>query len=245
MMSIFEKNLRIPLHYVILFLFLFLTTIFILIFYSLSPENSGWTNKEGYLYVIAVGMVPALVVAIIQYLLEWFQFRELSRLRTLKIKTILMSRDDQSYYGQLVSNAQENIDLMGVTAYRFLEDFAASTSPKSDRKLLISALDRKVKVRILIASKEHLKQDGQIEKFTGALRRLEELQTSYPALFEFAIYQHSPCHTVFRVDEECLVGPQFPNLPSKDTPTVHTVCDGTFAKPYLQYFEDEWNDATK
>ncbi len=176
-------------------------------------------------------------------MLQWFEFREMSRLRALKIKDVLVSRDDEKYYGSLIANAEKEICVLGVTATRLLSDFADQGSPKLEKKSLISALQRGVKLRILIANQKWLPREDASEKFPKAVRRLKELQNTFPNYFEYRIYDNQPSHTVFRADSECLVGPKFPQLESKNTPTVHTSSDGNFAKPYLDYFESVWNNA--
>lgn len=244
-MSIFEKRLVIPLHWAILLLLVVLTGVFWSLFKSFAPLDKGWTTPEGLFYVLASGMVPGLVVALIQYILQWSEFREISRLRGLKVKSILMTRDDARYYGSLIEKAKKQIDLMGGTASRFLEDFAAFSSPIEANRVLLSALDRKVHVRIIVANETHLGQVGQQEKFASAARQLAELKSKYPDNFEYKYFDHPPTHNIFRIDNDCLVGPQFPNIRSKDTPAVHTVCDGTFAKPYIDYFNYEWGLAVE
>lgn len=243
-MSVFEKRLTIPVHIAIFALLVVLALTFFYLFSSLSPEGKAWASRDGHLYVLASGLVPGLVVAIIQYLLAWFEFRELSRLRGFKIKSILITRDDASYYGNLIRGAEKRIDLIGVTAYRFLEDFASATSPKDEKRVLTDALTRKVEVRILIADSAYLDEKQQ-QKAAGAIERLAELKANYSKTFDYRYYKHAPTHTLFRVDGECIVGPQFQHLPSKDTPAVHTVCDSTFAAPYLRYFDEEWDRAAQ
>ncbi|MEF8731012.1 MAG: hypothetical protein V5B40_03510 [Candidatus Accumulibacter meliphilus] len=242
-MSIFEKRLTIPLHVAILLMLVLLLATFLVMFWFFSPLGKGWASPEGYLYVLAAGLVPGLVVATFQYLLQWFEFREISRLRALKVKEILLTRDDSEYYGALISNARKTIDLMGGTASRFLEDFASSSSPREEKRVLLAALRSGVVVRIIVAHEKHLDKPEQKEKFAIAARRLAELSNEHPNNFEYRYYKHAPTHIVLRVDDDCLVGPQFPNIRSKDTPAVHTVCDGAFAKPYIQYLENEWEAA--
>lgn len=241
-MTIFSSRLLIPLHWAVLVVIVLITTIFFLIFLFFVPGKE-WFAPDGYLVIMLTGLIPGLVVALGQYLLQWFEFREMSRLRRLKIKDVLVSRDDERYYGSLIANAEKEICVLGVTATRLLSDFADRGSPKPERQSLISALQRGVKLRILIAHQNWLPQEDASEKFPNALRRLAALHKEFPDHFEYRIYDHQPSHTVFRADNECLVGPKFPQLESKNTPTVHTSSDGNFAKPYLDYFESVWGNA--
>ena len=241
-MTIFSSKLMIPLHWAVVAVIVLITAIFLGMFLFLVPGKE-WATPDGYLVVMLTGLIPGLVVALGQYMLQWFEFREISRLRRLKIKDVLVSRDDEQYYGNLIANAEREISVLGVTATRLLSDFADQGSPKPEKKTLISALQRGVKMKILIADLRYLPGEDAQEKFPKAVRRLNELQKEFPNCFEYRFYNHQPSHTIFRADSECLVGPKFPHLESKNTPTVHTSSDGNFAKPYLDYFENEWNIA--
>lgn len=241
-MTIFSSKLLIPLHWIVLAVLVLITAIFSVMFLFFVPGKE-WFAPDGYFVIMLTGLIPGLVVALGQYMLQWFEFREMSRLRRLKIKDVLISRDDEKYYGGLIDNAEKEICVLGVTATRLLSDFADQGSPKPEKQSLISALKRGVKLRILIANQTSLPLEDASEKFPKAVRRLKELKNAFPSNFAYRIYDHQPSHTVFRADSECLVGPKFPQLESKNTPTVHTSSDGNFAKPYLDYFESVWDSA--
>lgn len=52
-----------------------------------------------------------------------------------------------------------------------------------------------------------------------------------------------PTHSIFLFDENCLIGPIFDNLESKDTPTIVAKKNSPFVKDYLEYFDSEWSEA--
>jgi len=243
-MNIFSSKLLIPLHWVALVIFILIIAVFAVMFLFLLP-GKGWAAPDGYLVIMLTGLIPGLVVALGQYMLQWAEFREMSRLRALKIKNVLVSRDDEEYYRKLISGAEKEIWVLGVTVTRFLSDFADKSSPKLTKKVLITALQRGVKVRVLIASDKWLPSEDAKEKFPKAVRWLKALSEEFPELFEYRIYDHQAFHTIFKADNECIVGPKFPDLESRNTPSVHTSSDGNFAGPYIQYFESEWVDAVE
>lgn len=242
-MSIYKRNISIPLPRVILALFFLLIGVFIWVFFGLLPQKNGLYDVNGAFLILASGLVPGLIVALGQYLLSWFEFTEMARLRALKIKNILISRDDEAYYRTLIQNAKDKIQVLGVTASRFLDDFAEEKSPKLEKKVLLDALKRGVSVCILVAGKDFLEPEDQREKFPSALRKLEKLAKEYPGLFEYKYYMHIPTNSLVVVDDDCLFGPVFNAIDSQNTPTVHTSRDSPYAKAYLKYFENEWSNA--
>ncbi len=142
-MSIYSARVSVPLHWAILIIFITIILVFAGLFVFLNPERQ-WLTPEGYVVVIVSGLVPGLVVALIQYLLQWGEYKELSRLRGMKIRNVLISRDDEDYYRDLIQAAATRIDVLGVTCTRLLADFALDDSPKPGKKALLDALGRGV-----------------------------------------------------------------------------------------------------
>ncbi len=242
-MSIYKRKIPFALPWIILVLSLLLLVVFFSLFVWLMPQKNKLFDVRGALFILASGFVPGLIVAIIQYLLSWFEFMEMARLRALKIKNILISRDDEAYYRTLIRNSKKKIQVLGVTASRFLDDFAEEDSPTPEKKVLLDALKRGVHVDILVAKKNYLAQKDQNEKFPSAQRKLKKLAHEYPNLFEYAYYEHIPTNSLVVVDEDCLFGPVFDSIDSQNTPTVHTSRDSPYANAYLKYFESEWSNA--
>lgn len=242
-MSMFSSRISIPLRWAVLAVFSMLICILALLFLVLVPDKK-WFSDDGYAVVIVTGLIPGLVVALFQYLLQWKEYSEISRLSSMKIKEVLVSRDDESLYGSIIENASSKIDVLGVTCSRLLADFAVEGSPKREKQALIKALERGVSVRILIASVENLTDPDTRAKYEIALRRLRELSEKYAGKFECRIYCRPPSQSVFVADDECLVGPKLPNIASRNTPTIHTEKHSVFAKPYIEFFEQEWISAS-
>jgi hypothetical protein len=127
---------------------------------------------------------------------------------------------------------------MGVTANRLLDDFGRKDG---NSRVLLEALGKNVKVRILIPKKSYLnpKQIGQFEsttqKISADLKRF--------ANFEIRYFDHPPAHSIFVIDDTCIVGPVFGEIESKDTPALVLKQQSQFAEPYIKTFESEWGKA--
>jgi hypothetical protein len=185
------------------------------------------------------GLATGLFVALIQYLLEWNEHREIETIKQLGIQRILPTRDDKAHYQQLLANAQKEILVLGNTASRLFEDFAHST--RTDSRALLDALGRGVRVRVLLPQTEHLDSDDR-PRSEVAKRRMKEIASQFPH-FERRFFRHAPVHSLMKVDDDCLVGPIFPGVRSKDSPTIHANADSSLVGEYLKYFEREWEDA--
>lgn len=193
---------------------------------------------------IITGLFTGFIIAAFQLWLSWYQYKIIDEFKELKIKRILANRKDQNYYGELIANSKIEIRLQGITALSFLEDFANNNPNVSEKeKVLIAALDRKVKVKILVADKSILDERHK-RKAEEAENLLKELK-SY-GCFEYAFYdQHHPTHSILMIDDECIVGPIFPKVNSRDTPAIHLQRDSQLAKYYEAYFNDEWEECIK
>lgn len=198
-------------------------------------------ENEGPVWIFATGLVPGLTVALMQFLLSWAEFAQISKLRAMNIKGVLSSRDEADFYGELISKASETIDVEGVTASRLVQDFADENSHRDEKKVLIAALARGVKVRILVAESAHLAVD-QKEKFSIAARLFSSLAQRYEN-FEIKYFNHQPTTSIVRVDDDILVGPVFSNIESRHTPTIHTSVNSNLGSSYLKHFDTEWSSA--
>lgn len=189
-------------------------------------------------YIIP-GLLTGFIIALFQAFLSWFELKTLDEYYELKIKKILLNRKDQNYYGNIIAKSKNEINIQGVTVYRFLDDFAnQNTNVPEKEKVLLQALDRNVKVKILFADNKYLLNEDDKRKADSAKSKLEKL--SKQKSIEYACYQHEPTHSIVIIDDECIVGPIFPNVSSKDTPAIHLKRDSQLAKFYEEYFNNEW-----
>lgn len=233
-MTIFNKSIRITVTLLVLAVLIVSTIILGICYWNSSNEKIG---------SILGSLVAGLVVAIIQFIIAWQDYLQTERLKELKLIKVLYNRDDRTFYENYIKKSKRKISLMGVTGSRFFKDFADnSPNATSNAKVLIEALDRGVKVKILLPAKEFLeetkKQDIEI-----VMKHVAFFTDKYSTNFEMRYFKHVPAHSIFRVDDECIVGPVFPALESKYTPALYLKNSSPVADKYLKYFDNEWDGA--
>lgn len=240
-MSIYQRRLQISLPWAIAIVSIALLAVFSYISVQLSDKK--FFELEGPAFVFISGLVPGLAVALMQFLLSWAEFKQISHFSAMKIKGVLNSRDEEKYYHDLLEKAQTRIDVLGVTSSRFMRDFADEGSNRKDKKVLIEALARGAHVRILVPEIAHLSLEDANYKYPVAEQAFRGLRTRFPRQFEVKYFAHTPIASIVCVDEDVLVGPVFQNRESRNTPAVHTSIGSALAKSYLNHFEDEWSRA--
>jgi hypothetical protein len=210
---------------------------------SLTKTQKTFFADEGPLYVFAVGLVPGLSVALAQFLLSWVEFSRISKFSSMKIKNVFDGRDSEQYYAKVISSAKRKIDVQGVTASRFVEDFADNTSSNEDKKILISALRNGVIVRFLVPDPTLLDAVNQRKSVTTA-EVVRDLKHRFPGRIELRYFSHNPTVSIVRADDEFIFGPVFKHLPSRNTPTIHTAAHSALAQCYMEEFDLDWVSAT-
>lgn len=239
-MSVYTRKINWSLPWVILSSTVLLLGI--LSYIAVTLASKSFFEKEGPFWLFVVGLVPGLAVALMQFLLSWTEFRQISKFSKMRIKGVLNSRDGEAYYGAIIATAETKIDVQGVTASRFVSDFADATSGREDKKVLITALNRGVKVRFLLPESKHLSESDRAEKFPLTARVLKGLMTSHANL-EVRYFDHKPTTSTVRIDDDVLVGPVFENVESRHTPAIHTSSGSALAQSYLNHFDSEWATA--
>ena len=162
----------------------------------------------------------------------------------IKLKEVLYNRAKRSQYEEFIKNTNRELDLMGVTAVRFFNDFAdTSIGAPENATVLLQALERGVHVRVLLPTDEFLpetkKNDSQKVR-----NKYKELTQRYQNI-EIRYFCHTAAHSIFRIDDTCIIGPVFPLLESRNTPALHLMSSSPMALNYLNYFESEWNQAAQ
>lgn len=237
MRNIFKKIVKIKLSIIILF-FLIISLLTTSYFYFSLPHDENTVKLEAVLASLSAG----IFVAVIQFLLSWQSYRAHEKITTLGVKEILLTRDDRQFYENYLKGASKEIDMMGTTGQRFLNDFADQEGNASKgARILLDILKRGVKVRILMPKKKYLSAEDQ-NKAEIANRQLIELEKEFIG-FEYRYYDHLPAHGMFRVDCENIVGPIFPNGTSKNTPAIHLENNSPYGNKYHEYFNLEWEKA--
>ena len=99
-----------------------------------------------------------------------------------------------------------------------------------------------IKVRLLLPKNSFLEEKDK-GRTSAAYTRIQELKSEFPSNFEARFFARVPSHSIVCADDECLVGPIFRNVASKDCPAIHVEATSPFVHHYLKFFEDEWKDA--
>ena len=235
-MEIFGKSIRVP---AILIISLFLAILMIVSFVICWVTVDSAENLSGLFGSLAVG----IFVAIIQLLIAWKDYAKNAELRKLELKEILYDRDSRNKYEAYITNSKRQIDVMGVTANRFFSHFAdLDTNAPVGAKALIYALDRGVSVRILLPLDKYLPTEEKKNTAKVVLEKYKDLHKRYDKI-ELRYFDHSPAHSIFKIDDTCIIGPVFPEVESKYTPALHLMNTSPMALKYINYFDSEWAKA--
>lgn len=200
-------------------------------------------NTTSPIGAILSSIIAGLIVALIQLGLSWWDYQMMQKIEKLRLIEILYDRDNRTYYADLIDKSRREIRVMGTTARRFFEHFAdMTTGARPEAQVLISALNRGVKVKLLLPSESHIAHN-KIADHKQVSETLRSIKKKYPsAEIDIRYFDHIPAHSIFMVDSECIVGPVFEYVESKNTPALHLKNESPFAEKYLAYFEQEWKD---
>lgn len=182
-----------------------------------------------------------MVVAIVQFLIGWQDYASTEKLKSLQIKEVLLNRDKRDFYENYIKSAKKCIDMMGVTGSRFMEHFAnTDLDAPPNSKILQEVMTKGVYVRILVPKSDYLFTENDKRNEVNASERYRGIKHLFPNNFSIRYFSHVPAHSVFLVDDECIVGPIFPEVSSKYTPALYLKSKSPFAEKYIKYFNDEW-----
>ena len=235
MIKIFGYTIKIRLTIIVLAGLILLSLAVFVWFTKTSSVNAG---------VILGSLCAGLIVAIIQFIIAWQDYRQTEKLKELQLIKILLDRDKRDFYEKYVSSAKKNIDMMGVTGSRFMEHFANDDDDApQNSKVLLEAMSKGVTVRILLPKAEFLSTEEEQRNEKNANARISRIKTKYPLNFLVKYFSHVPAHSIFLVDDECIIGPVFPDVSSKYTPALYLKKISPFVEKYLAYFNREWNNA--
>jgi len=189
-----------------------------------------------------LGFGIASFLALILRVFSLNDTNELMKYKKMGIVRILENRDEEIDYRSRIKKINKKLSIMGYTAKRLIEDFADIDSPREEKRVLLEKLtNRHIKIKILITDRDFVSENKK-NHFDETLSKMKKIKQNFPNL-EVKYYQHKPCHSIFLFDEECLIGPMFDNLESKDTPTIHAMKTSKFVQFYLKYFDTEWDKA--
>jgi len=230
-MKLFSKKLQPRLIMIVLAALVISTAILSYVYFKY-PLNDKWGAIIG-------GLVTGIIIAVIELLLSWDVYSTTEKVRAYKIRELILHRNEQDSYRDLIEETEKEIRFMATTASRFLGAFADMESKRDHNTGLIRALKRGVKVKILLPKHCYLEEK---DKYRTVDYLHEQLAKMYPS-YEFRYFDHIPTHYILIFDQECVVGPQFNGLPCRETPGIRLETSSDFAKEYIAYFEREWAKA--
>lgn len=219
-------------------------TVFVALIIFICVIVLGWNyiKKNGIDDSLISGLFVGLLVVLIQFSFSWFEYDNLLKFERLGLRQVLKYREGKDEYQSFISDTKQTIDLMGLTASRFIQDFARDD--KKENQALLSALQRGVKVRFLLVKHGYLETEVEKANAKNVHESLNSLAAKYDGLFEFRYYDHVPTHSLLFLDEMALIGPYFPGVKSDKTPCFRFKSGGEFLTEYYKYFEREWSVAT-
>ena len=238
-MKIYDKRVRVSLSLVATFLLVILIVVSLYIFWRAGDDGGKLAGLTG-------SLASGLIIAIIQFWLGWLDFAQTKELKKMELLEILYNRDSRDKYESYIKKSKRKIDIMGVTSVRFFNHFAdTDTSAPEGAKVLLHAMERNVNVRVLLPSDEFLPNETKRQDAYRVRIQYFELKKKYPHNIEIRYFNHIAAHSIFRIDDTCIIGPVFPKLESKYTPALHVMNSSPIALNYMDYFESEWNLAIK
>lgn len=203
-------------------------------FYWKGGLSDKWSAVVG-------GAVVASFTAIFQYIISYLDYRNNERLAISGVVNFLTSRDDKSYYSNLIENADVELQCLFYTSKRFCEDFCTEGGGDG---LLIDKLNSKpeLKVKIIIQEKASLPTSQHLN-FDIASGKLQFMMEKFPGRFQVKTYKHIPTHNLFMTDKDAVIGPYFYNKNGKYSHSIHFRSDASYVKDFKTYFNEEWADA--
>lgn len=234
-MEVFKKDLKVSISFVVSAILLLLLLISLIVCFSIKDPNNKWGDISG-------GLAAGLTVAIMQFAIAWQDYKRTDKLCNLKLLDILYRRDNRSFYANYIKSSTKEIKIMGVTAIRFFNDFADNTpNAPEESKVLFKALENGVSVKLLLPESTYLNDTTKKEDSQRVGKIIQEIQKQYSNI-KVLYFKHIPSHSIFLVDDTCIVGPVFPYLESKNTPALFLKDTSPIAIEYLKYFQKEWEE---
>src|SRR6266571_4985462 len=130
-MSYLSKRVSVSIGAMIFWLITIIVCVAVVMVVYIDPTANP-ASRSSKVFAISAGLLSGLVVMLGQYVIEWKKDSDLELFRRTRIKDVLLTRSDEAYYAALVRSSTVRIDILGVTASRFLEDFASENNPRPD-----------------------------------------------------------------------------------------------------------------
>lgn len=199
------------------------------------------TNPNSKMGAVIGSLIAGLIVAIIQFLISYQDYTRNKIFNKLCIIKLFDNRNKKKEYYDYIATASHEIKIMGSTAIRFFQDFCVTdVSAPDEEKIIITKLCQGIRVKILLPSKQYLKVEKHND-YDSVKKKIAKIKKNYPrAALEVKYFEHTANHSIFMVDNSCIVGPIFPNRESRYTFSQQLRNVSELAKLYLDYFDEEW-----
>lgn len=197
--------------------------------------DGGVYWKNGYAEKIYAGLIVASIILLINSIFDFNNLRLTKIVSDSKLKGVLKDRTDDAYYAKLLKKAKSNVDIMGKTATRFLEDFG--TVENDAERLIDELMGKGVKFRLLVC-------DTESDKAKRAYPYLKKY-VSKGGSFEVKKFSKSDYNpqSLFIVDNECILGAMLSKQENKKIGSLHfNDKKSSYTKQFSDYFEDVWNN---
>lgn len=232
-------KISVPLYWIILPLFLFFSLVMSVVYFWIDGDSlPKWSALIG-------SLAGAFIVASMQLLVSVFDALKFAKMTSTGFIEILPGRKDVGYYKKIIADSKKKIRVIGVTASRFMDDFARIESNEGETPVLVDALTRGVNVQILLPNRNNLtpKQVNDLENIT--LPIYQQLRSIHGNRIEIRFYNHIPLHSIVTTDSIAIVGPMFFHKDSKNTQSIVLRSDSMYADQYAQHFDAEWNSSSE
>lgn len=207
---------------------IFMVVILPIWIYFVSKDNVMYHN-------VLAGLWTGFVVTAFHVFVDYQNLQLHKIVHHSKLKNMLGNRDSKEYYRELLEESKKKIYIMGSSCSRFLTDFSGT---EDNTRILNQLLEQGVQVKLLITDLE-----------TMLHRSESQFKNCYSNdNFEAKHFNKESCNfipqSIFIVDDQCILGPMFTGVDSKETVALHFSEISKYAEQYEQYFDTIWDEAT-
>ncbi|AIY63942.1 hypothetical protein [Pseudoalteromonas piratica] len=229
----YKKHLNVSISVIVLGLLVLGTSVLIFLYHK-EVFDEKWAPIVG-------GMAISSLVSLIQFLINFKNYRNNEKLEDSGVREFLSTRGDRDYYSKLINKANTQFDLLFHTSKRFFEDFCEE---QGEDNLLIKLLDKNpnLVVRMLLTHRDYLEERDHLS-YDISSKAISRLRKKYGDRFQVRFYCHEPNHNLFITDTDAVIGPYFKNEKGKYLPSIHFRSNASFVAPYKKYFNTEWENA--
>ena len=186
------------------------------------------------------GVCSGLFIFALSFLLTWHQYKALDNFRSMGVVKILFNRRDKITYENILSKAKKEVQVMGTSCTRFVDDFANKDNMDH---VLLDAMNKNPKLKVrLLAPKIRNMDTVSKQKFKLHKPKIKGLMHDYEGRVEMRHYNFDARHSFVRADNALIVGPVFKDVESQDCPAIYIKTRSPYAKKYLEYYERIWNE---